>query len=561
MKDTLKNVVNNALKSLELPVEDFVIEHPALMSHGDYATNVALVVAKEVGQNPRELAEKIMKEVVLQDLPEINQVSIAGPGFINFTLSRTFFTKQIKLINTIDGEWGKNGAYLGKKVLVEYTDPNPFKEFHIGHMFTNIVGESLSRLFVMAGADVKRLNYQGDVGMHVASAIWGMQQMGLTADSQFGPRELGEAYAKGATAAKNNESAKQDITTLNKKIYDRSDEAVNQLYDKGRAVSLEYFEDMYAILGTKFDHYFFESEAGPKGQDLVLAHPEVFVDSDGAKIFPGEQHGLHTRVFINREGLPTYEAKELALAEMKEDECGTHDLSVVSTANEINEYFKVLLKAMSLIHPDLAQKTEHIGHGMVRLTSGKMSSRTGDVIPARDFIDSIKLVALNKVEESGREVDEQTAKMVAMGAIKYETLRGSIFQDSVFDEGNALSFEGNSGPYLQYTYARIQSVKEKAEKEGVATGLEVIPKDIYDVERVLYRFPEVVEEALVDRSPHKVAVFLTELASEFNAFYSHEKIADVGDELASYKLALSDAVAETLKTGLWILGIDAPERM
>ncbi len=559
----MQNTIEKALESLSVEAVDFVVEHPAEVAHGDYATNVALVAAKNLGENPRELAEKIMKAVVLQDLPEVEKVTIAGPGFLNFTLSRDFYTAKTELINTVDGEWGKNNEYLGKKVLVEYTDPNPFKEFHIGHMFTNAVGESLARLFEMAGAEVKRLNYQGDVGMHVASAIWGMQQMGLTADDKFTPQELGQAYAKGATALKEDKDSKKEIELINQKLYKHTeyDDAVNLLYEKGREVSLAYFEQIYKMLGTKFDEYFFESEVSSRGVEVVLNNTDVFTESDGAWVFKGEEYGLHTRVFINSLGIPTYEAKELALAKMKQERCGDFDLSIISTANEINEYFKVLLQAMSLIYPELAQKTEHVGHGMVRLPEGKMSSRTGDVIGAMDFIGEVKKNVETRVKESGKEIDEEVIEKVAIGAIKYEVLKGSIFQDSVFDKAGALSFEGNSGPYLQYTYARIQSVAKKAESAGVIPSLDNTPEDIYGVERILYRFPEVVEEAVKERLPHKVSVFLSQLANEYNSFYATEKIAESSDEYAPYKLALSLAVAETLKKGLWTLGIEAPEKM
>jgi arginyl-tRNA synthetase len=340
-------------------------------------------------------------------------------------------------------------------------------------------------------------------------------------------------------------------------VYERSDEELNKLYDLGRKVSLAYFETIYKLVGTEFDAYFFESEAGPKGKQLVLDHPAIFVDSEGAKVFKGEEHGLHTRVFLNKEGLPTYEAKELALAKMKEDRLGTYDHSVVSTAAEINEYFKVLKKAMSFIYPELEQKTEHIGHGMVRLASGKMSSRTGDVIAAKDFIAEVADAAAEKLTEP----NEQLATDIAIAAIKYVTLKGDIRQDTVFDKEKALSFEGDSGPYLQYTHARICSVLTKAASAGVGAAFDHPPAQPYGIERRVSQFEAIVREALAERAPHKVTHYLTELAGEFNAFYTHEKIADAGDEYAPYKAAVAKAVRQTLKNGLWVLGIKAPERM
>ena len=320
---------------------------------------------------------------------------------------------------------------------------------------------------------------------------------------------------------------------------------------------MEYFETIYEMVDTQFDEYFFESEAGPRGKELVESHSNVFPESDGARVFKGEEYGLHTRVFLNKEGLPTYEAKELALAKMKEERLGAYDHSVISTANEITEYFKVLKKAMSFVYPELAAKTEHIGHGMVRLSSGKMSSRTGDVIAAKDFVAEVAQAAEQKLSEP----NQQLATDIAIAAIKYATLKGSILQDSVFDKEKALSFDGDSGPYLQYTYARICSVLTKAAEAGIGASIENAPIEAYAIEKLVYQFPEVVEAALAERAPHKVTHYLTELAGAFNSFYAQEKIADSTDEYAPYKAAIAGAVRQTLKNGLWILGIKAPERM
>lgn len=560
----IRIAITNALESLGIAPVDFVVEHPAELSHGDYATNVALVVAKSLGKNPRALADELA--VLLRDMKieHVAAIEVAGAGFINFHFDRVFFSNAIESALHGQDTWGRHSAYVGKRILVEYTDPNPFKEFHIGHLFTNAVGESIARLIMMGGADVKRVNYQGDVGMHVANALWGMQKLGLTVDSDMTARDLGKAYAHGASAYKDDEGAQKEIRVLNKAIYERSDPEVNALYDKGRKVSLDYFETIYQMVGTAFDHYFFESEAAPLGKELVLAHPKVFVESDGAYVFKGEEVGLHTRVFLNAEGLPTYEAKELALAKMKDD-LFQYDHSIISTSNEINEYFKVLLAAMGNVFPDLAKKTEHIGHGMVRLASGKMSSRTGDVIAAIDFISEIKEAALEKIRASSTEhtadSEEILGERVAIGAIKFATLKSNILQDTVFDKAQALSFEGDSGPYLQYTYARIISILKKANDAGIGISTELAPSEVSVVEQLLYRFPEVVERATLEREPHYVATYLIELAGAFNAFYAQVKIVDVSDKYAPYRVALASAVAQTLKNGLWVLGIEAPEQM
>ncbi len=561
MKQVIATAIKDTLGELGFPDVAFTVSHPSDLHHGDFACNVALVLASDIGQPPRVIAEQIAG-IIAGQIEYVDRVEVAGPGFLNFYLTRDFFTAEIARAREMGDAWGTNKEWAGKRIVVEYTDPNPFKEFHIGHLFTNSVGESIARLAMMQGAEVKRVNYQGDVGLHVAHAIYGMQALGISTDSAFTAKDLGRAYAYGANAYKEGGEPAEAIRALNKKIYDRTDDGVNALYDAGRAISLAYFETIYKVIDTQFDEYFFESETGPKGKELVLAHPEVFTESEGAHVFQGEKYGLHTRVFLNKEGLPTYEAKELALANEKAERLGGYDHSIISTSNEITEYFKVLKMAMSFVYPELAMKTEHIGHGTVRLATGKMSSRTGDVIPALEFIQEIAETAHEKIVSTGfTDASPELSEAIALGAIKYATLRGSILQDSVFDKERALSFEGDSGPYLMYTHARIVSVLEKAEVSGVSLISIIAPEEAYEVEKLLYRFEEVVTEAWNERAPHKVVGYLTELAGSFNTFYAHEKIADATDTYAPYKAMVADAVRLTLKNGLWALAIKAPERM
>ena len=609
MQEAIRHAINEVLKNLGIIGVNFVVDYPTdKKTQADFFSNAAMSAARleavdgseytgtkikttqviggnlsknELWNNPSKLAE-LIKDKLENKIPNIEKIEVAGPGFLNFYVDASFYTDQLKTILEEGDSWGHNQSWAGKKVLVEYTDPNPFKEFHIGHLFTNAVGESIARLFMMNGANTKRVNYQGDVGMHVAKAIWGLKEMKLSSSDTITIKDLGKAYSEGDKAEIASSSFSIEMRIINKIIYegvntklgavlqdyydkqwhvDFSPSEVLRLYEKGRQLSLEYFETIYKLVGTKFDEYFFESEAGPRGKELVLNNPNIFPESDGARIFDGEARGLHTRVFLNKEGLPTYEAKELALAKIKEERFGSYDHSVISTANEINEYFKVLLCAMGEVYPELAAKTEHIGHGMVRLTTGKMSSRTGDVIPAIDFIQEVAAAAFEKMKESSGNAEMEIATDIAIGAIKYATLRGSILQDTTFDKDRALSFEGDSGPYLQYTHARICSVLEKAAMAGVVASTEIAPAEPYVVQKLLIRFPSVIATALHERAPHKVATYLTELAGAFNSFYAVEKIADANDEYAPFKAAVTDAVRTTLKNGLWVLGIKAPERM
>ena len=563
IKEKLKGYITETLSGMGASGIPVLLEHPADILHGDFATNVAMAGAKKVGKNPRVLAEEIAVTLRAKNDPDILSIEVAGPGFINFKLSKVYFTGALTEVLAQGEAFGENKSLAGKKAVVEFTDPNPFKEFHIGHLMSNTIGESISRLIEVAGADTKRLCYQGDVGMQVAKAVWGMQKSERSKDQDTSGLVswFAASYSLGAMGFEKDEQIKKEVTEINKKIYDRSDTEINALYDLGRRVSLEYFETIYARLGTKFDHYFFERESASFGKEVVEKHPDIFEASDGAIVYKGdESKGLHTRVFINKEGLPTYEAKELGLAKIKYD-ATRYDVSIIITGNEVKDYFKVLLDAMAKVFPELAAKTEHYAHGMLRLPSGKMSSRTGDVITAEALLDETKEKALLQItgEHFSSEEKELIAEQVAIGAIKYSILRQASGKDIIFDFEQSLSFEGDSGPYLQYTHARTRSLLSKAEGKVIdpekAAGDETIPLHKY-----LLRFPEVVERAGEERASHYIATYLIELAREFNSFYGNTIVLDGAPDEA-YKLALVTLVSGVLRKGLWLLGIPTPVRM
>jgi len=570
IRDLITKEISDVLGNLVRGVE-FSVERTENSAHGDYASNAALVAAKVLKKNPQALAEELVSRLS-EDLPKgVEKAEVAGPGFINFSLKREYFSNTVHEIISQGEKYGRNENLKKKKVMVEYTDPNPFKEFHIGHLMSNAIGETIARLFEAQGAEVKRACYQGDVGLHVAKAIWGMQSVPhrdekpLDKLSPEGKAHyLGHAYQLGAAAYE--DQSKDEIETLNKKIYDRSDTEVNKLYDWGRKVSLEYFEQIYKRLGTKFDFFFFESDAAEDGKKVVEKglKEEVFEKSDGAIVFRAEKHDskLHTRVFVNSQGLPTYEAKELGLAKMKSDTY-TYDKSIVITGNEVNDYFRVLLQAMKLVYPELAEKTQHLSHGMLRLPSGKMSSRTGDVITGESLIGQVGSMVEEKIKE--RDYDEklqrEIVEVVSVGAIKYSILRQAIGGDIVFDFDRSISFEGDSGPYLQYTATRAQSVLLKGKEEGLKPETKKASETVVPFERLLSFFPEVVERAGRENAPHLLVTYLTELAGAFNHFYAHETIVEQNDPYSPYKLALTKAFRVVMENGLWILGIKVPERM
>jgi len=575
MKSLIANALVNILSALGENIESPKIDIPSDFSFGDYTTNVAMVSFKHVKgrySSPRDFAAYIVSQ--LQKRDDINatfaSIQVEGGGFINFHLSSSYLLSRLDVIVTKGESWGRAGIYAGKKVMVEFTDPNPFKEFHIGHLYSNTVGESIARLLEAQGAEVKRVCYQGDVGLHVAKSLWGMQKlldndgisldklssMNLSARARF----LGEAYALGATVYEESEVAREEIILLNKQVFEKHS-GVQKLYETGKKWSLEYFDAIYKRLGMSFWKFYFESQTGEVGKKIVQEHMgTVFRESEGAVIFPGSEHGLHNRVFINSLGLPTYEAKELGLAPTKYEDF-PYDESIIITGNEIDEYFKVLLKALSLIRPDLASRTKHISHGMVRLPDGKMSSRTGNIITGEWLLDEAKHRAEGLIEDLHHEgMDSKTvAETVGIAAVKYALLRSSIGGNIEFDFDESVNFDGNSGPYLLYTYVRARSILRKAKKEGVVrSDLELID-DEKNLLRLLVRFPDVVSHAALTYSPSTVCTYLFDLASSYNLFYQKHKV--LGVEKEQIRLAMTEAVGHVLKNGLYTLGIATIEKM
>ncbi len=629
MKESIIKKIAEALVEIGIFTADEVSEHlqkivlerPADMSHGDYSTNIAMIYAPKLKKSPLALAVEIVEKlkVLAVTLEDIEKIEIAGPGFINFYIKNEVYRRTISEILSTGETYGKNQSEKNsdgqkKKIAFEYTDPNPFKVFHIGHLMANTAGESLSRLAEVNGAEVKRFCYQGDVGRHIALTIWGLRLMdkGIPEESvSIGEKVsyFGKAYALGATAFKKLEDESKsaghvdeqgrpngaefkkmedEVREINRKVYDRSDEEVNEIYDKGKEWSLEHFEELYKILGTKFDRYFFESQVTDRGVQIVKENTspkgqKVFEESNGATIFPGETYGLHTRVFLNKDGLPTYEGKDIGLVPTKYD-AYAYDLGFYVTANEQDEYFKVLLKAASLIFPEIIAKTKHISHGMLRLTTGKMSSRTGDVITGESLLMDMIEQSTEKMKERDMsdEEKEEVAKDVAVAAIKYTVLRQSLGKDIVFDPNKSLSFEGDSGPSLQYSYVRAKSILQKAKDIGVvqyvdmagdskktkensgadvdAIGLNT-GETMLKLEKLLARYSETIERAWKDLSPHHVTNYLTDLAGTFSSFYANTQIVKEGDNTSPYKVALVQAFSIVMKNGLNVLGIRTPEKM
>lgn len=527
---------------------------------GDYSTNVAMQLAGKFQKNPREIAEILITNLrdALGDKAE--DISIAGAGFINIKLSNKAL---LDALNTTPEK-----IYSNQTIVTEYSDPNPFKVLHVGHLYTSIVGDSISNLLENAGATVHRVNFGGDVGLHVAKTMWTiLQKLGGEEPSKLDdvPEDqradwMAENYINGTNAYEENEQAKQEITDLNKQIYeihaDNNHESnLAQIYWTCRQWSYDYFDYFYGLIGSKFEKYYPESMVSGLGLETVNKHiGDVYEKSDGAVIFDGEKYGLHTRVFINSQGLPTYEAKDIGLIMMKKADYN-FDKSVVITGNEIAQYMQVVLKSLEQYEPELVKSTTHLTHGMVKLAGGtKMSSRKGNIIRAVDVLES--------ASEASKQVHGKESSETVLGAVKYALIKHRIGGDIIYDAQESVSLEGNSGPYLQYAHARAKSILSK--KPDFNQDIDAMKElELNEQERSLLRkiteYPEVIDQATVDLMPHHICSYLYELAQNFNRFYEHNQV--VGGDREALRLILVKVYSNVLSSGLKLLGISAPDKM
>lgn len=524
---------------------------------GDYATNIALQLAKTVGEPPRAIAQQLAEK--LQETGEFQDVTVAGPGFINIRVTDEALLTLMKR---------EPAAFLtGQTIVAEYSDPNPFKVLHAGHLYTTLVGDVMTRLLAVSGAEVHRVNFGGDVGLHVAKNMWaivrylGGENPHKLADVSNDPHKraswLSARYVEGNTAYEEDEAAKQEIVTINKRVYqlhtdDDHDSDFAKIYWTCRQWSYDYFNVLYDELEVlPFEKYYPESQTAPVGLETVRRELKngVYKESDDAVVFDGDKYGLHTRVFINSAGLPTYEAKDVGLIMQKWADYH-FDQSFVITGNDIIEYMKVVQKSIEQFEPELVKRSRHITHGNVKLTGGqKMSSRKGNVLLALDILDaaSTAQAAMN---------DGQLDKAVMLGAVKFAFLKAKVGGDIVYDPAESVSLHGNSGPYLQYAHARARRILEKVDSV-------TMPITVHDEDRLLVRklgeYSEIVELAAKTLEPHHVCNYLFELAQEFNRYYEKNQV--IGSQYEQHRTGLVAVYADTLRAGLMILGIAAPDKM
>lgn len=523
---------------------------------GDFATNVALQLAGLTQKNPREIAATLAIEI--EKIPAVAQASVAGPGFINMTVTTA------ALITMVEADISTRNT--GKRVLLEYSCPNAFKELHTGHLYQTIAGDSIGRILEATGISVFRANFGGDVGLHVAKCLYGILQ-DIGGEDQFEklgaiepsnrPQWLSAQYVKGAAAYETDEPTKTQIASINSRVYavqaeQDHDSGLAKVYWECRDWSYDYFKQFYRDIDVKpFDKFYPESLTTEPGLAIVRANtPGTFQESEGAIVFKGEAVGLHTSVFITSKGLPTYQTKDLGVI-FVETKDFSYDQRVIMTGNDQTEYMRVVFAALADFDPELAALQLHHPNGTVKFSTGqKMSSRLGNVTRAVEVLEVVSAAV---------EADtEQTKRDISLGAIKYSFLKHRIGGDIAFDLNESVRLEGNSGPYLQYAYTRAMSILTKA---GYDTTDSI--DDVTGDERLLLQklaeYAEVVTKSADELLPHLICTYLYELAQTFNRFYENNRV--IGDDRQALRLALVKSYADKLKSGLGLLGIATPASM
>ncbi|MBR2709499.1 arginine--tRNA ligase [Candidatus Saccharibacteria bacterium] len=519
----------------------------------DYSTNAPLKLAKVLHKSPMQIGEEIAAKLGVS-------VFVTKPGFLNFTLTDDYLKTAI---DALDADFTKeisSDSFKGQTVICEFSDPNPFKVLHVGHLYTSIVGDSISRLFAYAGARVIRANFGGDVGLHVAKTLYVLDQnhadpATLTID------DIARSYVAGTRLYDDDGEAHHTIDLLNQQIYDINakdlhDTDLARLYWRGRELSYDYFKDFYASIGLKFDKYYPESTVAALGYEKVKSElaSGVYEKSDGAVIFPGERYGLHTRVFINSHGVPTYETKDVGLIFTKWQDYH-FDKSIVITGNEQTEYMKVVMKSVEQYAPELVERTTHLTHGMVRLPGNqKMSSRHGNFLRAVDVLEMVRTELANEYNS--------TDEKISLAATKYAFLKYKMGADIIFDPHASVQMTGNSGPYLLYSAVRAAKILAKPHSSETPESSKA-SSPLHPAERTLMKslteYKATLTSALVDFAPYKVANYLYDLAQVFSRFYEACPVNGSAEE--TFRRELVSVYLSVMTHGLHILGTEIPSEM
>ncbi len=572
MKDYRKLIAKAVVAAAdELSYEDALglVEVPADKSMGDYAFpcfKLAKIMRKAPPIIAKDIAEKIAGNNIFKKVEHVN-------AYVNIFISRTIFTEDVlSEINKNRGNYGKSNLGEGRTVLVEYSSPNIAKPFHIGHIRSTVIGNSIYKIFACLGYDTVRINHLGDYGTQFGKMISAYRHWGSREEVQAEPiKTLLKYYTRFHEEAKNNPDLDQEARDIFTKLENGEPEEL-ELWKWFREESLKEFTNVYQMLGIEFDSYVGESFYSDKMSAVVekLKEKGLLEESDGAQIVRLDEYGMSPALITKSDGSTLYITRDIAAAVYRKE---TYDFykNIYVVAAQQNLHFQQWIKIVELLGYDWANECVHVPFGLVSLEEGTMSTRKGRIV----FLEDV----LNKAVEKTREIIieknvvtddvDETAAAVGIGAVIFQELSNNRIKDYVFSWDKILNFDGETGPYVQYTHARACSVLRNAGEEVALNAAAVDGIDLqhitgdsaYDLVKMLYAFPQMIVEASEKYEPSIITRHLVGIAQAFNRFYHDERILTDNENEKTAKVALVIAAKTTIKNGLELLGIKAPEKM
>lgn len=569
MKEKIEQILKEALGSEYLPG---TVEAQPREDFGHYTTPIAMRLAKEAEMDPRVVAENV-KDRIEKEAPEgfFEKVEVAGAGFVNFWVSDSAARAEFANIAAAGKKHGQGRAGKGKKVIVEYSQPNIAKELHTGHLRNTILGDAIANLHAAQGYKVIRWNYMGDWGTQFGKMIAAWKRWGSKEGLGEKPIEkLQELYVRFNAEAKENEEMEKEGAAEFLKL-ERGNRENRKLWKWFKKESLREIRQAYDLLGIKFDTYISESDFEKRMEPTVkeLLDKKVAVVSEGAVIVPLEAENLPPGLIRKSDGASLYLTRDIAALEYRLRKYRPAKMLYV-VGNEQSLHFSQLFAIAAKLSILKSSEVKHVKYGLLLTEAGKkMSSRAGTSVSVRGLIEKAIHLAREVVEKknsalSGKEKDA-VARAVGVGALKYFMLREGRTSDIVFDWEKMLDFTGDSGPYLQYTYARLRRVISKARESGARIGKakdlsELTSEHELRLARKIFQFPDQVARGAEELITNNLTEYLYQLANLANRFYEAEPIiADGNHARRGARLLLADTAAQTIAKGLKLLGIEAPE--
>lgn len=567
-KQLIAKQIEKATNIDEKELETY-IEIPKDSNNGDYAFP-CFRLAKELKKAPQIIANEIKEKIEndIEQSKEIEKVEIAG-GYLNFYIDKKSLTEEV--LNEIDShnEYGKSNLGNGKNILIEYSSPNIAKPFHIGHLRTTLIGNALYKVYKYLGYNVTGINHLGDYGTQFGKMIEAYKMWGNEYNLEEDPiNKMMDMYVR------INNLCKEDEEVLNRcrenfKRLEEGDEYCVNLWNKIKDLSMVEFNKIYDILGVKFDSYKGEAFYADKKDEVIkiLEEKGKLTESKGAKIVDLEDVGINTPCIIQKaDGSSIYATRDLA-AVMYRAKTYDFDKCLYVVAYEQNLHFKQIFEvAKYLVDEKYAKGLEHISYGMVSLPSGKMSTRLGNVVKIEELLGETIKKAQEIIAEKNPELEnkQEVAKKVGIGAIMFNTLSTANVKDQVFDWNTALNFQGETGPYIQYTYVRTKSVLEKISELPKISEINV--EKLFDeasqkVLKLIYNFEDTLVQVTEKNEPAILARYLLDLAKAYSTFYNENKIICDDKEIQDARICLTYAVGQVLKTGASLLGMQMPDKM